>query len=60
MFAPHVFRSIQAMDGIEAEQYAQEWNLPEDKLVLDLGAGRSGSLFLRSAMPPLGPQPVIC
>lgn len=48
VFAPRVFSSIRSLDGIRVEEYQEEWNLPEEKLVLDFGCGRSGSLFLRS------------
>eukprot|EP00669_Euglena_mutabilis_P014596 TRINITY_DN9741_c0_g1_i1.p1 TRINITY_DN9741_c0_g1~~TRINITY_DN9741_c0_g1_i1.p1 ORF type:complete len:354 (+),score=91.14 TRINITY_DN9741_c0_g1_i1:42-1064(+) len=42
------FCNIRLMDGINAAEWQREWDLPEDKLVLATGAGKSGSLFLRS------------
>eukprot|EP00668_Euglena_longa_P016611 GGOE01020892.1.p1 GENE.GGOE01020892.1~~GGOE01020892.1.p1 ORF type:complete len:628 (-),score=116.38 GGOE01020892.1:334-2217(-) len=48
VFAPQAFTSIRALDGITMADFQREWDLPTERLVLDLGAGRSGSLFLRS------------
>eukprot|EP01006_Ploeotia_vitrea_P051146 TRINITY_DN67530_c4_g6_i1.p1 TRINITY_DN67530_c4_g6~~TRINITY_DN67530_c4_g6_i1.p1 ORF type:complete len:670 (+),score=62.77 TRINITY_DN67530_c4_g6_i1:87-2096(+) len=47
-YAPKVFAKMRAMSGISVEHYASEWDLPDSKLNLNFGAGRSGSLFLHS------------
>lgn len=48
-FAPKVFRNIREMYGVHSNDYKSSWTLPDDMLVAKEGAGRSGSLFLRSA-----------
>eukprot|EP00667_Euglena_gracilis_P002651 EG_transcript_2655 len=47
-FLPKVHAKIREMCGVEAEAYADAWDLPAEKLTLSFGAGRSGSLFAHS------------
>eukprot|EP00123_Amoebidium_parasiticum_P008624 comp18922_c0_seq1/m.21111 comp18922_c0_seq1/g.21111 ORF comp18922_c0_seq1/g.21111 comp18922_c0_seq1/m.21111 type:complete len:624 (-) comp18922_c0_seq1:225-2096(-) len=47
-FAPKVFCNIRELYDIHTHDYVESWTLPDDKLVAKEGAGRSGSLFLRS------------
>lgn len=47
-FLPKVHATIRSLCGVDGTAYAAAWDLPEEKLTLTLGAGRSGSLFARS------------
>eukprot|EP01006_Ploeotia_vitrea_P026168 TRINITY_DN59136_c0_g1_i1.p1 TRINITY_DN59136_c0_g1~~TRINITY_DN59136_c0_g1_i1.p1 ORF type:complete len:784 (-),score=75.59 TRINITY_DN59136_c0_g1_i1:401-2752(-) len=47
-FCPKVFRRIRQFGGVTTNDYDSEWNLPDSKMSLSAGAGRSGSLFLQS------------
>eukprot|EP01012_Entosiphon_sulcatum_P067684 TRINITY_DN9747_c1_g1_i1.p1 TRINITY_DN9747_c1_g1~~TRINITY_DN9747_c1_g1_i1.p1 ORF type:complete len:751 (-),score=159.74 TRINITY_DN9747_c1_g1_i1:429-2681(-) len=47
-FAPLAFAKLRHFNGVETEEYMKAWDLPKEKMSLDLGAGRSGSLFLKS------------
>ncbi|ESL11338.1 phosphatidylinositol-4-phosphate 5-kinase [Trypanosoma rangeli SC58] len=47
-YAPEVFRFLRQLDGFDEASFANEWKLPEERLVLELGEGRSMALFLRS------------
>ncbi|KNC74372.1 hypothetical protein SARC_13078 [Sphaeroforma arctica JP610] len=48
-YSPKVFRNIREMYGIHTDEYITSWTLPDEKLVAEEGAGRSGSLFLISS-----------
>eukprot|EP01012_Entosiphon_sulcatum_P028969 TRINITY_DN35174_c0_g1_i1.p1 TRINITY_DN35174_c0_g1~~TRINITY_DN35174_c0_g1_i1.p1 ORF type:complete len:496 (-),score=61.59 TRINITY_DN35174_c0_g1_i1:153-1460(-) len=47
-YASLCFARLRQMHGITADDYVQSWQIPLHKLKPQLGAGRSGSLFLRS------------
>eukprot|EP00992_Anisonema_acinus_P006890 TRINITY_DN2441_c0_g1_i1.p1 TRINITY_DN2441_c0_g1~~TRINITY_DN2441_c0_g1_i1.p1 ORF type:complete len:479 (+),score=23.99 TRINITY_DN2441_c0_g1_i1:56-1492(+) len=47
-YAPLPFEKLRQKFEISAEMYMAAWDLPDEKLQLKLGAGRSGSLFLKS------------
>jgi len=47
-FAPLVFLKIREMCRITTDQYIKSWTIPIEKLQMSHGAGRSGSLFLKS------------
>ncbi|RNF08943.1 phosphatidylinositol-4-phosphate 5-kinase [Trypanosoma conorhini] len=47
-YAPEVFRFLRQLDGFDEDSFANEWKLPEDRLALELGEGRSMALFLKS------------
>ncbi|EAN87892.1 putative phosphatidylinositol-4-phosphate 5-kinase [Trypanosoma cruzi] len=47
-YAPEVFRFLRQLDGLGEDMFADEWTLPEDRLALELGEGRSMALFLKS------------
>lgn len=47
-YAPEVFRFIRQLEAVDDVLFADEWNLPEDRVRLDLGEGRSQALFLKS------------
>ncbi|KAG5489914.1 hypothetical protein JKF63_00031 [Porcisia hertigi] len=47
-YAPDVFYSIRHLEGVEDSLFADEWLLPEDRLSMEVGEGRSCAHFLRS------------
>ncbi|KEG14227.1 phosphatidylinositol-4-phosphate 5-kinase [Trypanosoma grayi] len=47
-YAPEVFRFLRQLDGLDEDVFADEWTLPEERLRLELGEGRSMALFLKS------------
>ena len=47
VYMPQTFRQIRTMHGIRKDDFCEEWSL-EDNQEMSKGAGRSGSLFLRS------------
>ncbi|KPA79865.1 phosphatidylinositol-4-phosphate 5-kinase-like protein [Leptomonas pyrrhocoris] len=47
-YAPAVFSFLRRVEGVSEERFAQEWSLPEDRLKMELGEGRSQALFLKS------------
>ncbi|KAG8347830.1 putative phosphatidylinositol-4-phosphate 5-kinase-like protein [Trypanosoma vivax] len=47
-YAPEVFRFLRYLDGLDDEDFAEEWTLPKERLELELGDGRSMALFLKS------------
>eukprot|EP00124_Ichthyophonus_hoferi_P000916 Ihof_evm1s40 gene=Ihof_evmTU1s40 len=48
-YTPKVFSHIRSLYGISSASFTESWTIPEDKLTAKEGAGRSGSLFLKSA-----------
>jgi hypothetical protein len=49
-YAPHIFQDLRHRLGICLDDYLSSWTYtPESLPVLELGAGRSGSLFLTSS-----------
>lgn len=47
-YAPEVFALIREGQGVDAKSFAEDWDLPEERLRLELGEGRSQALFLKS------------
>ncbi|ORC93179.1 phosphatidylinositol-4-phosphate 5-kinase [Trypanosoma theileri] len=47
-YAPDVFRFLRQLAGVDEEVFADEWTLPEERLGLEMGEGRSMALFLKS------------
>nr|CCC93634.1 putative phosphatidylinositol-4-phosphate 5-kinase [Trypanosoma congolense IL3000] len=47
-YAPDAFRFLRQLDGVDEEVFASEWVLPEERLALELGEGRSMAWFLKS------------
>eukprot|EP01130_Rhizamoeba_saxonica_P006041 TRINITY_DN2394_c0_g2_i1.p1 TRINITY_DN2394_c0_g2~~TRINITY_DN2394_c0_g2_i1.p1 ORF type:complete len:412 (-),score=95.45 TRINITY_DN2394_c0_g2_i1:69-1304(-) len=47
-YYPSVFADIRRMYGITQEELLEEWNIPEENLVSEGSAGKSGSLFIMS------------
>ncbi|KAH9582112.1 Phosphatidylinositol-4-phosphate 5-kinase [Trypanosoma melophagium] len=47
-YAPEVFRFLRQLGGVQEEVFADEWTLPEERLGLEMGEGRSMALFLKS------------
>lgn len=47
-YAPEVFRVIRTGEAVEEDVFADEWTLPEERLKMELGEGRSQALFLKS------------
>lgn len=47
-YAPDVFRFLRQLHGLDEGVFADEWALPEERLHLELGEGRSMALFLKS------------
>lgn len=47
-YAPEVFRYLRQLEGVLETQFCNEWNIPEERLKLELGEGRSMAMFLKS------------
>lgn len=47
-YAPEAFRYLRQLEGVQEQQFCDEWTLPEDRLKMELGEGRSMALFLKS------------
>jgi hypothetical protein len=47
-YAPDVFSFLRRIEGVSEEWFAREWSLPEERLRMELGEGRSQALFLKS------------
>ncbi|KPI88208.1 phosphatidylinositol-4-phosphate 5-kinase-like protein [Leptomonas seymouri] len=47
-YAPDVFSFLRRVEGVSEEKFADEWSLPEERLKMELGDGRSQALFLKS------------
>ncbi|KAG5488431.1 hypothetical protein JIQ42_00036 [Leishmania sp. Namibia] len=47
-YAPNVFSFLRQVEGVANSQFAEEWSLPEDRLKMEMGEGRSQALFLKS------------
>ncbi|GET93098.1 phosphatidylinositol-4-phosphate 5-kinase-like protein [Leishmania tarentolae] len=47
-YAPEVFSYLRQLKGLTELQFADEWSLPENRLKMELGEGRSQALFLKS------------
>lgn len=47
-YAPDVFSFLRQVEGVSEARFAHEWSLPEDRLKMELGEGRSQALFLKS------------
>ncbi|CUG91213.1 phosphatidylinositol-4-phosphate 5-kinase, putative [Bodo saltans] len=47
-YAPEVFRYLRQLEGVLETQFSKEWDIPEERLKLELGEGRSMAMFLKS------------
>ncbi|KAK7197227.1 phosphatidylinositol-4-phosphate 5-kinase-like protein [Novymonas esmeraldas] len=47
-YAPSVFHFVRQVEGVADAHFADEWSLPEERLRMELGEGRSQALFLKS------------
>ncbi|CBZ25877.1 phosphatidylinositol-4-phosphate 5-kinase-like protein [Leishmania mexicana MHOM/GT/2001/U1103] len=47
-YAPNVFSFLRHLKGVTESQFADEWSLPENRLKMEMGEGRSQALFLKS------------
>lgn len=47
-YAPNVFSFLRQVERVDASRFAHEWSLPEERLKMELGDGRSQALFLKS------------
>ncbi|CAC9548743.1 phosphatidylinositol-4-phosphate 5-kinase-like protein [Leishmania infantum JPCM5] len=47
-YAPEVFSFLRQLKGVTDPQFADEWSLPENRLKMEMGEGRSQAFFLKS------------